>query len=67
MWCVCYECSMCYHCIIMNLESNYKHLLLLLFNNQLIVVFDLSLNSLYVYRCPSYFVGYRYNREDYQT
>ena len=30
MWCVCYECRMFYHCIVMDLESINKHVLLLL-------------------------------------
>ena len=33
MWCVCYECRMVYHCIIMDLESVNKHLFVYLFNN----------------------------------
>ena len=29
MWCVCYECRMFYHCIIMDLEPVKKHLFIL--------------------------------------
>ena len=51
MWCVCYECRMFYHCIIMDLDSVNKHLSLLFTCIYLFIVFISCL--LYVVLCAS--------------